>query len=194
VNQSENRNTLIFRIAAGLLLAVLLTMRMFAGVPARYSTNAQGSDGARVARYALTVTESANKNLVLDCTNGKDVSGNYTFTVSNRNANGVCEVAMDYRVVVTLPSALLQGMTLTLGGNAAESITNGGKTHIFNGNTTFSAGVEKTFTETLTFTVTSAYDGFTYVDLNQVSQTVPTTTAVYYLDGIQIDVVSEQID
>ena len=195
MNRRDKRNTFIFRVAAGLLLAVLLTMRLFAGVPARYSSTSDASDSARVARYALTVTGNATKEVVINHQSGNSVSGNYTFTVSNVNANSeVCEVAMRYTVRVTLPSPLLEPVSLTLNGNAPTSVTNGGKTLTFNGNTTFDPTQPKTFTETLTFTVASSYDGNTYVDFNQVNTTVPTSTAIYYLDGINVDVISEQID
>ncbi len=192
MNRTQQRNEVLFRIVAVLLLAVLLTMRMFAGVPARYISRAEGLDSARVARYAVTVTPGSTA--VSMTYSGSAVTGTYSFTVKNQNANGqVCEVKTGYQVIVTLPSPLVSGMTITLGGAAPTSVSADKKTYTFNGTKTFEAGVAATQTESLQFNLTSSFKGFNYVDVNQ-NSTSRNNTALYYLDNIKVDVISTQID
>lgn len=193
----EKQNNLLFRVAAVLLLGVLLTMRLFAGLPARYTTNSEGSDGARVARYALTVqavTPNVTKHTVY-FSNEKDDSKDFLFTVTNKNAKSdVCEVALRYTVHVTVPAPLAPEVTLRLNGADATSIVNDGTTYVFDQGKTFQPSQLHTYEETLSFVVTSEYDGMTYIDFNQKRAGLSSAYSVYFMDPFIIDVVATQID
>ena len=53
-NESVRRKNWMLRIAAVLLIMVLVSTHMVSGLFARYTTTASGSDGARVAKFQIT--------------------------------------------------------------------------------------------------------------------------------------------
>lgn len=168
------------RLPLAVYLAFLLVAALaFTGASfASYKTVATGSDSARVARFVVTAIPETNQseNLTLDSSNP---SAEYRFTVSNNDGGKVNETATKYSIVVTLPAALPNGVTMTLtnGTNDPVSVTLSAdsKTFTFTNVGTFSAGTPQTHNLTLTFTA-------------------DTNTASDSWSNIKITVNAEQVD
>ncbi|MEE0509694.1 MAG: hypothetical protein UDG94_00520 [Peptococcaceae bacterium] len=125
-----------------LLCTLLVTGVSFSS----YLSQASGSDSARVAAGAISITTVSGSSVTLDNTNGP-ASGDLTFTVSNINAGAVSEVAIRYDIVIQ--ADLPAGVTMTLDGKRGSQ---SGDTYTFSNMGTFAAGEERTFSHTLTFT------------------------------------------
>ena len=215
MNRAETRNAFLFRLVAFLLLSVLLTMRLFAGVPARYSSNASGSDTTNIALQAIAVTGTSGTSNFAFKVNGTNTSGSYKFKVTNKTTQGICDVAMKYSVMISLPDPLvLEACKIKFDGTElipdSTNASNGNKDYTFNCSTTFQAGVEKTGPEhTVTVEFISSYlptDSFNYVDVNsnfvlsdpptqgELNELTAVGSAVFYSNNIKIYIISEQID
>lgn len=168
------------RLPLAVYLAFLLVAALaFTGASfASYKTQATSSDSARVARFVVTAAPETNQseNLTLDSSN---TSAGYKFTVSNNEDGKVNETATEYDVVVTLPAALPNGVTMKLTrGTDTTAITNtqNGNVYTFSDDgMLFSAAVARPDTYTLTFTADSSAGSGT-------------------LEGINITVNAEQVD
>lgn len=157
MSRSEKRKRWMMYAAAALLCLTLVSICATGKLYARYTTQVSVSDGARVARFAVSVApanESQGKDSLGTLKKGESAS--YQFTVSNKDGSGnVCETAAQYDVVVTLPEAT-PGLTLTLQSSeraATFSPEIDNKVYTFSNVGNFPAGEEKTHTLTLTFTV-----------------------------------------
>ena len=156
----------LYPAAALLLLAAIGTSMWATGPLAKYITAASGSDGARVARFAVGAAPSAGQSDDLRLDIFGDTAAAYTFTVSNVGADGVNETATAYDVTVTFPSAL-KGVTLTLKNGETAVIGTASadnKTFTFANVGVFPAATAQTDTLTLTFSmaadaVNAVWDG-----------------------------------
>lgn len=92
----------LWRLACALLFLVLLSMRLGTGIPARYSTSANDSDGARVAVFASDVVQTEIS--LSDILPGTEK--HFSLTVTNQKNEKVCEVAQQYTVSVTTQNNL----------------------------------------------------------------------------------------
>ena len=172
------------RLPLAVYLAFLLVAALaFTGASfASYKTEAASSDSARVARFVVTAIPETNQSesLTLDSSNP---SAEYRFTVSNNDGGKVNETATKYSIVVTLPAALPNGVTMTLtcvtdttATEITPDISNSNKTYTFSDDgMMFSAAVSSTDTYTLTFAAQSSAESDT-------------------LEGIKIIVNAEQVD
>lgn len=163
------------RLPLAVYLAFLLVAALaFTGASfASYKTVATGSDSARVARFVVTAkpVDGQSEDLTLDSTK---LSAAYTFTVSNNEGGKVNETATSYDVVVTLPSALPNGVTMTLtrgtdttATEIASYISNSNKTYTFSDKgMLFSAAVARPVTYILTFTAASDAESGELKDIN----------------------------
>jgi hypothetical protein len=100
---------------AFLLIAVLITTTATAGLYARYTVTAEGTDAARVAQFVFSLqAEGASFGKTLSTKEirypGDTVE--YYFAVSNAEGGSVCEVAQDYTVEVRLGGNMPLAITL----------------------------------------------------------------------------------
>lgn len=166
------------RLPLAVYLAFLLVAALaFTGASAAsYKTEASGSDSARVARFVVAAKPivGQSESLTLDSENK---SATYKFTVSNNEDGKVNETATQYDVVVTLPQALPNGVSLTLKKDNKEvSHTTADNTkYTFKDVGTFPAGTEQTDNLTLTFTALDSAESGT-------------------ISGIGIEVNARQVD
>lgn len=168
------------RLPLAVYLAFLLVAALaFTGASfASYKTEAASSDSARVARFVVTAIPETNQSesLTLD---SSTPSAEYRFTVSNNDGGKVNETATKYSIVVTLPAALPNGVTMTLTcGTDTTAIANtqSGNTYTFSDdNMLFSAADARSDIYTLTFAAQSSAESDT-------------------LEGIKITVNAEQVD
>ncbi len=134
--------------AAVLLCLTLFTTHLVGGLYARYTTSAESSDGARVARYAFDVKGGTTEQEFTINLAGIKKPGDpasVTFTVTNANENGVCEVAQQYTVYVTELGSL--PLTYSIGNTNAKAMVAGSEKVLLTGN--LAAGVEDSETITL---------------------------------------------
>ena len=171
MRRSEKINIWIFRIAAVLLCLTVMSVWGTSRLYARYSTSASGSDGARVAKFAVSAAPSQGQSTDFGMVTGENSSADYVFTVT-----GNSEVTVKYDVVVTFP-AELKGVNLTLknGDNVVPAKTSDNMIFTYVNVGEFSAGTVQTDSLTLTFTTTDT-----------------ATDAAW--NGIKIDVYAEQVD
>lgn len=87
---------ILLRTALVLLCLVMLSFHMMGSLFARYSTNADGTDGARVAKFDVDVTGALDQTKIT-CTALALDNGVYTVTVENNS-----EVAVRYVLSVEL--------------------------------------------------------------------------------------------
>ena len=96
----NNRNTdsITLRVAAVLLLLVMITSCMVSGQYARYITTAAGSDSAHVAKFsiqesstllteniAISMIPGTTENTAITIKNDSEVAVSYTVNVTNQN-------------------------------------------------------------------------------------------------------------
>ena len=210
MNRFETRNAFLFRLAALLLLGVLLTMRLFAGLPARFSSSATGSSGdVGIALQAIAVTGiDGTPDFVFQAGTSVAASAPYKFKVTNKTAQGICEVDMKYKVMISLPGPIMfSACKIYFDGkllSEAPEKSADGKDYIFPCTTTFKAGIESTGPE---HKVTVAFDSsqlpndsFNYIDVNShfanpdSNKLAEIGNAIFYSNNIEIFVISEQID
>ncbi len=99
--------------AAGvLLLLVVLSTHMMAGLFARYTTHSTSQDQARVAGFSVNIG-GVNDDIAVTCLRKTDDTvangGTYTITVKSES-----EVAVRYDIVMTLTSPLPAGVAVSL--------------------------------------------------------------------------------
>ena len=155
--------------AALLFCLVLITAAYRPEFYARYVTRANGSDGARVAKYDVTVSELSARNLTLNSFDDGSLRASTQLTVTSNS-----EVDVKYSVVVNFPRALPDWVHLTLNGSAPSV---NGSAYTFRDVGTFDAGGEYSDVLTLEFSVDP---GLQSEDLS--------------LGNITVDVIAEQIN
>ncbi len=103
--QTRKMNIALFT-AAVLLFLTLFTTHLTGGLYARYTTFAESSDGARVAKYVFNVnadSKTAEQELTisLDEILEPGDTDSCTLIISNNDGTDICEVAQQYKVYVT---------------------------------------------------------------------------------------------
>lgn len=85
---------ILIRVALVVACLILLCIHLMGGLFAKYMTNGEGSDSARVAKFQVNVT-GAPDAISIQC--GENNSGIYTITIEN-----VSEVAVHYDLSFTM--------------------------------------------------------------------------------------------
>ena len=93
MQQTEKNRSLVLRIAAVLLCLILISLWMLGDMYARYTTDKDGSDGARVAAFNITESGTAAQDIEADVNPGESLD--YTVTVTNQS-----ETAIHYEIAV----------------------------------------------------------------------------------------------
>lgn len=133
---------ILIRVALACFCLVLLSIHLMGGLFAKYTSNGEGSDEARVAKFQVNVTGDVDDSVFVYGASSN--SDNHSFTVEN-----LSEVAVKYDVTVVF-NKLPDGLTVKIGG----------KTGVVSGNrVTFSdvgvlpvyTGASNANTHTLTF-------------------------------------------
>lgn len=144
------------------LIYLLIASTIFTGISFSKFASSQTVNGdAKVAFVSMDagVNDGQSDTLRIDTTTGTgaDAVANYGFYIENRSS----EVAMRYKIIVELPSALPTGMTLTVADGAGQACacTTSGNVYTFTGTSEFAAGVEARHAYTLTFTGDSSLIG-----------------------------------
>ena len=100
----NKRSTPVFYIAMLLLVLVLFSTRMTASLYARFTTTADGSDGARVATFNVDCEEvEASMKIDLDFFDSTKRTDTIEFAVTSSS-----EVAVSYEISLILPEKLTE--------------------------------------------------------------------------------------
>ena len=170
MKKNRTKTPVALYAAALIFCLVLITSSFYnSGFLARYTSASQGSDGARVAKYDVTISDLSSSSLSMNSFDDGTLAASTQFTVSSNS-----EVDVRYSVVVTFPRALPSWVHIAIDG--VEPSVNGA-TYTFNDLGSFDTGEGNSATHTLSFTVDP---GLQNEDLS--------------LNGISIDVIVEQID
>lgn len=145
---NENRKTYLIplRVAAVLLVLIMLTTSLITGRYARYTSSGSGMDSARIAAYVFDVRDTAGHILDLTEIQKPGDHEDVTFVVSNHRGDVVSEVEETYVLTIQMQSSLPLTCTLT-GGNKTITLTDMGGTGT--DTNTFEAAVKSDVTYTL---------------------------------------------
>lgn len=134
VQKKKNSSPVVLRLAAVLMILVLMTTGIVSGRYARYVTTASNSDSARVAAFVFEVMEQGGQDwqLNLDSLQKPGDQQSFSFAVTNTLGEGkVSEVSIGYTVsvkaegsipvTITVKEAEEQKLTLDCTGNVSSS-------------------------------------------------------------------------
>lgn len=118
MTNNRKPHVIVLRLAAVLLVLVMLSTSMVAGRYARYTSTATASDSARVAKYEITVSSDPNESIALS----EGTPASYRFSVTSGS-----EVTVEYDLVIILPQALPTGIDISLKyGDETKTLTQTG--------------------------------------------------------------------
>ena len=113
-----------------------------------------GGDNAQVSALIIDLLGDSSDNLTIDC--GQEITtAEYNFAVTNTKDGKTTEIPFKYDVIVTLPEALPQGISITLDGTSG-TVSSDGKTVTFTGVGRFIAGNSQTHNHSLFFNAVDA--------------------------------------
>ena len=138
-------------------------------------STAAGSSSAQVAAFIVEANGSKQELLTVDC-NSNTANAAYSLSVTNEKNGKVSEVSIKYNIIVTLPEALPNGVTVKV-GDKAGTLSADKKTYTFADVGTFPAGIKATHNCTLLFEA----------DTNLVEDE-------YLIENIQVSIHTEQVD
>ena len=105
MSKPRKKKVITLRIAAVLLILIMLSTSIVAGQYARYTTSATVGDSARVAKYQISVTPLTEDALTVK----PDTPDSYDFAVLSNS-----EVAVEYDILLILPEGLPEGISPSL--------------------------------------------------------------------------------
>lgn len=108
-------------------------------------------DNAQVSALMMDLQVGSSDHLTIDCGLGILTAG-YSFTVSNTKDGKTAETSFKYDVIVTLPEALPEGISVTVDGTGGTASPDG-KTVTFTEVGRFAAGNAQTRSHSLVFSV-----------------------------------------
>lgn len=162
MKQLNMKTPLVFRLGVVLLCVMLMSTHLTGNLYARYSTTATGSDSARVARFSITntlTTPTQNTAVSLNFYDPEKLKDTITFEVSSSS-----EVAVEYDVVVTLPSGPdyspdYSWLSITLGDNTTITGTGDANVFTFSDAGEFAPNSTDKQMHTMTFSILESYQG-----------------------------------
>lgn len=118
---------------------------------AKNFSSSTGGGNAQVSTLIIDLRVSSSDNLTIDY--GQEITtAEYNFTVTNTKDGKTTETSFKYDVIVTLPEALPQGISITVDGTSGTASSDG-KTVTFTEVGRFAAGNSQTHNHSLVFCV-----------------------------------------
>ena len=118
---------------------------------AKNLSSSTGGDNAQVSALIIDLRVGSSDNMTIDC--GQDImTAEYNFTVTNTKDGKTAETSFKYDVIVTLPEALPEGISITVDGKIGTASSDRKKVTIKDVGH-FAAGNSQTNDHTLVFTV-----------------------------------------
>ena len=147
---TKRRNGARSVFALVILFAALLASA--SGVSfAKNLSSSTGGDNAQVSALIIDLRVSSSDNLAIDC--GQEImTAEYHFTVTNTKDGKTAETSFKYDVIVTLPEALPEGISVTVDGKIGTASSDR-KTVTIKDVGRFAAGNSQTHNHSLVFYV-----------------------------------------
>ncbi len=147
---TKRRNGARLTFALVVLFATLLASA--SGVSfAKNLSSSTGDDNAQVSALIIDLRVSSSDNLTIDC--GQEImTAEYNFTVTNTKDGKTAETSFKYDVIVTLPEALPEGISITVDGKIGTASSDRKKVTIKDVGR-FAAGNSQTHNHALVFSV-----------------------------------------
>lgn len=186
MNRWEKAERWILYSTATLVCLVLVSFWMTCNMYARYTSEASGSDSARVAAFCFDLSDAENPQMI-DVENIKKPGDTaaYTFTVTNKKQSMISEVSTSYTVAVAVTGSVPLKCEITKANNSTAICS---ATNINDGSSTatspavqMKAGEESTATYTISVEWPSTYNDEVYASASGVGQ-------------VKLTVHAEQID
>ena len=153
--ETKRRNSARLTFALVVLFAALLVSASGVSFAKNFSSST-GGDNAQVSALIIDLRVSSSDNLMIDCGQGI-TTAEYNFTVTNTKDGKTAETSFKYDVIVTLPEALPEGISITVDGKIGTASSDRKKVTIKDVGR-FAAGNSQTHNHSLVFSVVS--EGF----------------------------------
>ena len=153
--ETKRRNSARLTFALVVLFAALLVSASGVSFAKNFSSST-GGDDAQVSALIIDLRVSSSDNLMIDCGQGI-TTAEYNFTVTNTKDGKTAETSFKYDVIVTLPEALPEGISITVDGKIGTASSDRKKVTIKDVGR-FAAGNSQTHNHSLVFSVVN--EGF----------------------------------
>ena len=153
--ETKRRNSARLTFALVVLFAALLVSASGVSFAKNFSSST-GGDNAQVSALIIDLRVSSSDNLMIDCGQGI-TTAEYNFTVTNTKDGKTSETSFKYDVIVTLPEALPEGISITVDGKIGTASSDRKKVTIKDVGR-FAAGNSQTHNHSLVFSVVN--EGF----------------------------------
>lgn len=153
--ETKRRNSARLTFALVVLFAALLVSASGVSFAKNFSSST-GGDNAQVSALIIDLRVSSSDNLMIDCGQGI-TTAEYNFTVTNTKDGKTAETSFKYDVIVTLPEALPEGISITVDGKIGTASSDRKKVTIKDVGR-FVAGNSQTHNHSLVFSVVN--EGF----------------------------------
>ncbi len=153
--ETKRRNSARLTFALVVLFAALLVSASGVSFAKNFSSST-GGDNAQVSALIIDLRVSSSDNLMIDCGQGI-TTAEYNFTVTNTKDGKTAETSFKYDVIVTLPEALPEGISITVDGKIGTASSDRKKVTIKDVGR-FAAGNSQTHNHSLVFSVVN--EGF----------------------------------
>ena len=153
--ETKRRNSARLTFALVVLFAALLVSASGVSFAKNFSSST-GGDNAQVSALIIDLRASSSDNLTIDCGQGI-TTAEYNFTVTNTKDGKTAETSFRYDVIVTLPEALPEGVSITVDGKIGTASSDR-KTVTIKDVGRFAAGNSQTHNHSLVFSVVN--EGF----------------------------------
>ena len=148
--ETKRRNSARLTFALVVLFAALLVSASGVSFAKNFSSST-GGDNAQVSALIIDLRVSSSDNLTIDCGQGITTT-EYNFTVTNTKDGKTAETSFRYDVIVTLPEALPEGVSITVDGKIGTASSDRKKVTIKDVGR-FAAGNSQTHNHALVFSV-----------------------------------------
>ena len=148
--ETKRRNSARLTFALVVLFAALLVSASGVSFAKNFSSST-GGDNAQVSALIIDLRVSSSDNLTIDCGQGI-TTAEYNFTVTNTKDGKTAETSFRYDVIVTLPEALPEGVSITVDGKIGTASSDRKKVTIKDVGR-FAAGNSQTHNHSLVFSV-----------------------------------------
>ena len=122
VKQTNQKRNIPIRLAALLLCLTMISLYLVSGLFAKYTTESDSSDSARVAAFVFDVNDEANHFIDVSTVNAPGKQAVFQFSITNENGFVVSEVAEQYKISVAVHGSLPFVVTIS-DATDAEVIT-----------------------------------------------------------------------
>lgn len=152
LRKEETKRRIGARTAFALVILFATLLAAASGVSfAKNLSSSSGGDNAQVSVLIMEVRGTSSDNLKIDCSQGI-MTAAYNFAVTNKKDGKTAELSFKYDVILRLPEALPEGISITVDG-ANGTTSPDGKTVTIADVGRFTAGNSQTHEHTLVFSV-----------------------------------------